>query len=337
MKKKFSFFQILIILVAGSAVLSQLIINGYYELNAPKAGRDLLLETKIKEFYESKAYLDRKDSDQKRIAILERDAAVRLKRNENSVDAGGKLVTNAKISSDSIGAVNRATQFWVQTELTEIKNRYGALDTAGTQWGGIGLIFVFEFLSIMLGFMAARIWFNAAIQNVKFRLLLTLAAAGLSIYAQSTSCQITERGLNLLLNDSAMAESYAWAFIVIVPFYFWLGSLDLETKSLQAPKDVETVTEPMAQVESQEEILSQSRKLVRTTAEVPVSQVLKKVEPTNYVEACQMKKNGILLMSVREIADKFNVKKWQVEAVLRPKLALPPPSAKSTSNGDKTV
>lgn len=97
------------------------------------------------------------------------------------------------------------------------------------------------------------------------------------------------------------------------------------------------ISEPMAQVESQEEILSHSRKLVRTTAEVPVSQVLKKVEPTNYVEACQMKKNGVLLMSVREIADKFNVKKWQVEAVLRPKLSLPPPSAKSVSNGDETV
>lgn len=44
--------------------------------------------------------------------------------------------------------------------------------------------------------------------------------------------------------------------------------------------------EPMAQVESQEEILSHSRKLVRTTAEVPVSQVLKKTEPSNLDEAC---------------------------------------------------
>lgn len=61
--------------------------------------------------------------------------------------------------------------------------------------------------------------------------------------------------------------------------------------SFDVPKEVSeiSVKEPMAQVESKEEIISHSRKLVHTKAEVPANQVVKKTEyqePTNLDEAC---------------------------------------------------
>ena len=71
--------------------------------------------------------------------------------------------------------------------------------------------------------------------------------------------------------------------------------------------------------------------------EIPVEQVMKNIEPINYEEACQMKKRGELKMSVREIADKYNVKKWQVEAVLKEKYLLPSPSKRDIPNNHETV
>lgn len=231
--KKLTLFQYLIIGVAVSAVISQLLINTYYELNAPEAGQKALLEDKIAKFYVSKVYLDRRHSDSLAIALLARDASIRLQRNENSVENGGQIVTNTNNQNALIKEINEKTQAWVDKELAGIRSKYSVGNT-GNRWGGLGLIFVFEFLSVMLGFMAARILMNDAIQPKRLGVFIAIGAFALSIYAQTTSCQITEKGLFLLLNDSSMARGYSNAFIVIVPLYFAIGSFDLETK----PKNI---------------------------------------------------------------------------------------------------
>lgn len=335
--RKFALFQYLIVSVAVSAVVAQLIINTYYEVNAPEAAQKALLEDKIKEFYISKAYLDRKASDEKRIALLERDANVRLERNEVSVGSGGRLVTNTRAQTDSIGAITNATNAWVMSELAEIKAKYGKINSM-SKWGGIGLIYVFEFLTVMLGFMAARVWVNKQIEPNELRVFITLVVVSLSFYSQWTSCQITERGLKLLLNDSGMASAYSLAFVIIVPCYFWLGSLDLELYrpesqviTVPKPEIAENSSKAKIETERDEETLTLSRSQTRMKAELPISQIVQKFEepkPDSWEIACILIKQGRLNWSERDVVRNFpSISRYRVRERLK---TLPPLSKDMT-------
>lgn len=161
-----------------------------------------------------------------------------------------------------------------------------------------------------------------------------------SFLAQGMSCIITF--------DAVMIQQGVWfkalalsvgAFVAIPTGHYFAGLLwqqiQAEWHSRKQRKAIEPPKAKLEQHEYTEEESLTHRRTVRGSKieiEAPVA-----FEPKTYEQACQMKKLGKLQMSVREIADKFNVKKWQVEAALKTDYALPSPSDRDVPETDRTV
>lgn len=168
--------------------------------------------------------------------------------------------------TETIKQINKERDVWANAKISNIKNKYDAANKLWlNKWGGFGLVFVFESLALIFGFLAPRRQEIYKIFGYKIRLEFWGAVLA-SLYAQRTSCLITEKGLLLLLGDKEMAEAYSLAFMMLVPFFYWIGGMDIEEYG--KPK----IKEPTARVTERTESIEFSKKhtISETQKEVPI-------------------------------------------------------------------
>lgn len=273
MKTKLTKFQILIIVVAVSVFLSQLAINSYYEWNAPANKLADKKKSDIDDFLNSELYRMRADADSVANREFSNSIAELRERNKRELDAKGKLkhVQSIEALTDSIKLTNNLRIAWVQTKVDSISSRYAKAESFWlNRVGGVGLIFVFEFLAVMFGFISSRRQKEYCILGKTFKLEFWVAITA-SFFAQIASCIVTQKGLNLFVGDAALAWFYAIAFIVLVPLYYWIGGMDIEEYGKPsmaiAPNKPEAITKVTERKESIE--FSKTHKIEETQKEVP--------------------------------------------------------------------
>lgn len=299
MNTKLTKFQFLIIVVAVGAFASQLVINAYYELRGSLVNLDVMMKNEIDTFYKSQAYTDRYTSDT--AAISEWQKELDQKRARNAIELkkpDGRMIyygESIQAPQDSIKLTNRERQAWLAMETERIRAKY---DKAGkswlNQWGGFGLIFVFESLALVFGFLAPRRQKIYTIFGHEIRLEFWCAIAA-SLYAQRTSCIITEKGLFLLLGDQHLAETYSLAFMFLTPFFYWVGGMDIEEHG-KLPVATMKVTERKESIE-----FSKKHTISETQQEVPV----KPSSPDEAIDLYAQKKIGPPNWSQRRIANEY--------------------------------
>lgn len=293
--KNLSAFQKLIVIIVISAIISQLSINAYYELYGSLKNLDERQKADIKDIEKSPIYSGLSVNINNWTA--QKDQLE--ERNKTELSMSGKLrhVDNIKALNDSISQANVKRLLWINGETKRINTKYAEMKTDPlARWGGFGLIFVFEFLALGFGFLSPR-------RHVKFQQYLAIA---LSVYAQFASCMITERGLTLLVGDSTLAGIYAYAFMIQIPAFYWLGGLDIEEygKQITPSLSVKAPDEIKAKVTERTESIEFSKK--HTISEVQKEVPVKPSNPDEAIDLYAQKKisadNG---WSQRRIAKEY--------------------------------
>lgn len=281
-------FSALIVVVAVAAYLSQLSINAYYKIEGTNQNIKREKDDAVKAFYGSPSYVSRYAADTLVIGTLNRLAAQKEIRNAKQLEQNGRLKHDGSILAlaDSIKTVTMSRESWAKVEISKIESRYrDTQDSKTTKWGGLGLVFVFETLGVMFGFMAAkrqRFYILPFFKNpVRAEMWVCLAA---SFYAQRTSCLITEQALILLVGNADLSASYANAFMFLCPLYFIIGGFQI---------DESAKVQPMATITRRTASVSLSHELTETTQQVPANEI-KSVEPKNGDEAILLYAKGII-------------------------------------------
>ena len=304
MDRKLTKFQMLIVFVAVTVFISQLAINGYYEWSAPAQNLADKKKLDLSGFYQSPMFLDRANADSLAISQYKNSIAELRQRNQKELLATGRL--KHKESIDSLTAlivrVNNGRLSWAQSRVDSISQRYAAAENFWlSKVGGMGLMFVFEFLAIMFGFLAPRRQKIYPVFGKPYRVEF-IAAIAASFLAQVASCLITQKGLYLLLGDSTMSWLYSVAFILLVPLYYWIGGMDIEEREmLSAMATVKTVEKT--------ESVSRTQTLTERTQRVPVAAVAPK-KPKDWRDACCMVVAGQLKWSDRQVVREYPESTW---------------------------
>lgn len=299
MGKNLSKFQMLIVAVAVNVFISQLAINGYYEWSAPAQNLADKKKSDLSDFYQSPVFRDRANADSLAIDQYKNSIAEMRERNRIELSKTGRLKHKGSIDSltASIVRINNGRLFWAQSRVDSISKRYAAAENFWlSKVGGIGLMFVFEFLAVMFGFLAPRRQKIYSVFGKPCRVEF-IAAIVASFLAQVASCLITQKGLYLLLGDSTMAWLYSVAFILLVPLYYWIGGMDIEEREMVvAMATVKTV--------EQTDSVSHTRRFSERIEQVPVA-VVTPEKPKNWKDACRMIVAGELNWSEREVQRKY--------------------------------
>lgn len=235
MKKVFN-INTSIYLVAIGVFVAKLAINSYYKVHGATTASEGARKSEIAAFYVSPAYRSRVESDSIETEIFRGLVAQKARRNEYSLGRSGTLRHDESIRAlgDSIKAISQRRNDWASRQVDLINSRYASEASGLTvQWGGLGLIYVFEILSLLFGFLAAKrkasVKFNIpalkADFSIKPQFWICTAA---SFYAEYASCQITKAALILLVADAHLAETYSTAFMILSPTLFAIGGLQLE-------------------------------------------------------------------------------------------------------------
>lgn len=312
MKTKLTKFQCMIIAVAAGAFISQLSINAYYESHGSSVNLDDQMKREIAAFYKSPEYVSRVMVDSISTKQWSSQIAQKEKRNDKELDATGKIKYDESIRAltDSIRQCLSHRIVWTRAEVLKIEQRYANDKNFWlNRWGGFGLIFVFESLALAFGFIAPR---RQKIYNIfggDFRLEFWCAIAA-SLYAQKTSCVITEKGLALLLGDNEMAWAYSLAFMMLVPFFYWIGGMDIEERDKEPAMATITTREQTDSVE-----LSRKQVFTERTEKVPVEprsivESKKPIKPTEWKDACRMIEAGELQWSERQVTREYPGVTW---------------------------
>lgn len=304
MENKLSKFQVLIVAVAVTVFISQLAINGYYEWSAPAQNLADKKKSDLSDFYQSPVFRDRANADSLAISQYRSSITELRQRNQAELATAGRL--KHKGSIDSLTAMivrtNNGRLAWAQARVDSISKRYAAAEGFWlSKVGGIGLMFVFEFLAIMFGFLAPRRqkFYQFCGRHIRFEFIAAIVA---SFLAQVASCLITQKGLYLLLGDNTMSWIYSGAFILLVPLYYWIGGMDIEEREMSsAMATVKTVEKT--------ESVSHTETLTERTHRVPVAAVAPQ-KPKDWRDACCMVVAGQLKWSDRQVVREYPESTW---------------------------
>lgn len=235
-----------IYLVAIGVFVAKLAINSYYKVHGATTASEIARKSEIASFYVSPAYRSRVESDSLQTEIFSGLVAQKSKRNEYSLGQSGTLRHDESIRAlgDSIKAISQRRTQWASRQVDAINSRYAAESSGLTvQWGGLGLIYVFEILSLLFGFLAAKrkasVKFTIPALNadISFKPQFWICTAA-SFYAEYASCQITKAALMLLVANADLAATYSTAFMILSPTLFAIGGLQLEEKEVEPLKPV---------------------------------------------------------------------------------------------------
>lgn len=240
--KKIININVGIYLVAIGVFVAKLAINSYYKVHGATTASEIARKSEITAFYVSPAYRSRVESDSLQTEIFRGLVAQKSKRNEYSLGQSGTLRHDESIRAlgDSIKAISQRRNQWASRQVDAINSRYAAESSGLTvQWGGLGLIYVFEILSLLFGFLAAKRKTSVKITilraDISFKPQFWICTAA-SFYAEYASCQITKAALMLLVANADLAATYSTAFMILSPTLFAIGGLQLEEKEVEALK-----------------------------------------------------------------------------------------------------
>lgn len=202
--------------------------------------------------------------------------------------------------------------------------------------------------------MAIMLAFFATLVHTEWKNVLLSCA----YIAQLTACTMIYHGAMLQFDNELQAFMLSFMFFACTPLgYHWgtiLWKVEEVTKPEKLKPQVQVADKPDIEAPklkgevhgyTEEESLTYRKTFAAAKAgfSVPIKPTVQEAaqprvieakvisEPETWVEACQMKAKGSLKISIREIADKFGVKKWQVEAQLREIQDLVSPSKGSVS------
>lgn len=230
--RKISGINIGIYTVAIGVFVAKLAINSYYKVHGASTASESGRKAEIASFYASPAYRERFKSDSLEVEFVRVQFNQKVERNRFSLEANGTLRHTESLAAlkDSIGAISRRRSDWESRVIAGINTRYSTEASGFTfKWGGLGLIYVFEIMSILFGFLAAKRkgTFVVPFLNISVNPQFWICTAA-SFYAEYASCKITEAALILLVANPDLAATYSTAFMILSPVLFAIGGLQLE-------------------------------------------------------------------------------------------------------------
>lgn len=313
-----------IYVVASSLFIAKLAINSYYKVEGASVSRENDRNKEVIAFYSSRTYTKRVESDSMLKTVLFSMVDQKRARNEISLRTGGTLRHDASIAAlaDSIRKIDLRLEAWEQKQVVAINSTYEKRGSGITvAWGGLGLIYVFEVLALLFGFLASQratgVKFTIPkVGEFNFKVQFWICTAA-SFYAEFASCQITKKALVLLVGDEDLAQTYSTAFMLLSPTLFAIGGLHIQEQSKQvdtpnarpvAKKEVEFKDERMSVITTP----ARSRLSSRIKKKVPPERIYEPYDddPKTYDEAIEKYANGIIsrdkgAWSVRRIAVHF--------------------------------
>lgn len=307
--------------VASSLFVAKLAINSYYKIEGASASRESSRKREVGDFYSSRAYMERIQSDSLLKVILFSVAAQKRERNEISLRTGGTLRHDGSISAiaDSIRKIDLSREAWAQKEVASINSAYAKSGSGvSIQWGGIGLIYVFEVLALLFGFLAAQRGAGTKftiprVGEFNFRIQFWICTAA-SFYAEYASCQITLKALVLLVGDDDLAQTYSTAFMLLSPTLFAIGGLYVEDQNKQPEKKEVVKKETPIATQGKVAVISPARSRLSSRIKKPITPEKQYApyddDPTTFDEAIEKYATGVIskekgAWSVRRIAVHF--------------------------------
>lgn len=214
--------------------LTKLAINSYYKVAGTSHQVEIAMKADVAAFYASPDYRQRVKADSIRIVMIGVEFDQKRQRNQIALGQNGTLrhTTSMTALGDSIAAINARRATWVDSEINSIRSAYAKkAGSYAMQWGGIGLIYAFELMSLLFAAIAANRTTSVIISirqhtfELKWQFLICVAA---SFYAEYASAEITRNALIMLLANEELAATYATAFRFLTPLVFSFAGLEIK-------------------------------------------------------------------------------------------------------------